>query len=298
LDLIVLQPSLDEFAAEVGVTGPVTVLGAGTRGGRPTGDERVVSAPSGIVRVDAAEMVIECGAGTPVADVQAALAEVGQTVSLPPGGTVGGALAVGRSDITRLGHGAMRDVLLRTRYVSAAGHVITAGGATVKNVSGFDLCRLLVGSRGTLGFFGDLLLRTRPLAPDSRWFRTDADPFELLAEIYRPVSILWNGSTTWVRVDGDSDDLDAAAARHGLEPADGPPDLPSAYRWSLPPAALPSLSSRGAGEFVAEVGVGVVHHTEPQSDRVVDQATRTLHDRLRSEFDPAHRLNPGVDPLA
>lgn len=293
-----LQPSVDEFAAEVGVTGPVTIVGSGSRGGGPVGDEHVVSAPSGIERIDAAEMVIECGAGTAVVDVQAALAKVGQTVSLPRGGTVGGALAVGHSDITRLGHGAMRDVLLRTRYVSAAGHVVTAGGATVKNVSGFDLCRLLVGSRGTLGFFGDVLLRTRPLAPDSRWFRTNADPFQLLSAIYRPVSILWNGSTTWVRLDGDSDDLNTAAARNGLEPADGPPDLPSAYRWSLPPAALPSLRSRGAGEFVAEVGVGVVHHTEPQSDRLVDQATRTLHDRLRSEFDPVRRLNPGVDPLA
>jgi len=294
----VLQPSVDEFAAEVGVTGPVTIVGSGTRGGGPVGDEVVVSAPSGIERVDAAEMVVECGAGTAVAEVQAALADVGQTVSLPSGGTVGGALAVGHSDITRLGHGALRDVLLRTRYVSAAGHVVTAGGATVKNVSGFDLCRLLVGSRGTLGFFGDVLLRTRPLAPDSRWHQTDGDPFELLATVYRPVSILWNGSTTWIRIDGDPADLDAAARRHRLQRVAGPPELPTAHRWSVPPSTLPSIGRTGDGGFVAEVGVGVVHHTEPQPDRAVNAPIRTLHERLRHEFDPDARLNPGVDPLA
>ena len=116
-------------------------------------------APVGIVRIDAAEMVLECGAGTPMDDVHAALAEVGQTVSIPGGGTIGGALASGISDVTRLAHGPIRDVLLQTHFVAASGKVTKAGGPTVKNVSGFDLCRLLVGSRGTLGFFGDVIVR-------------------------------------------------------------------------------------------------------------------------------------------
>ena len=107
---------------------------------------------------------MSCGAGTPVAEVDAALAEHGQRVAIPPTGTVGGALAVGRSGIRRLGDGPIRDAVLQVRYVSAAGEIVKAGGPTVKNVSGFDLCRLLVGSRGTLGFLGDVILRTRPLA--------------------------------------------------------------------------------------------------------------------------------------
>lgn len=292
-----LSPSLDEFVAAVGASGPVTIVGTGSRGGRAHADERVVSAPAGIVRVDAAEMVIECGAGTSVADVHAALAEVGQTVVLPSTGTVGGALAVGQSDITRLGHGAMRDALLQTHYVSGAGRLVKAGGATVKNVSGFDLCRLLVGSRGTLGFFGDVLLRTRPLAPTTAWFRSDSDPFELLGALYRPVSILWNGATTWVRLDGDAGDIVTAVERHGLSEADGPPDLPTGHRWSMAPSALPSLRAATPGSFVAEVGVGVVHHTVAAPSRTVDEPIRLLHERLRAEFDPDHRLNPGVDPL-
>ena len=294
-----LDRSLDDFAAEVGSSGAVCIVGAGTRGGVATADARVVTAPIGIVRVDAAEMIVECGAGTPVDDVLAALAEVGQTVSIPRGGTIGGALAVGHSDITRLAHGPIRDVLLQTHYVSAAGHVVKAGGATVKNVSGFDLCRLLVGSRGTLGLLGDVILRTRPLPPATRWFRSDGDPFELLGELYRPTAILWDGVTTWTRLDGELGDLDAAASAASLTAVDGPPPLPTAHRWSLAPSRLPELRDEEPGSFIAEIGVGVVHHhRRSQARPTVEAPTRRLHERLRAEFDPDGRLNPGVDPLA
>lgn len=290
-------PDLDEFAASVGAEGPVTIEGTATRGGA-VADTRVVTAPVGIVRVDAAEMVVECGAGTPMEELIDALAAVGQTVSIPPTGTVGGALAVGNSDVTRLGHGAMRDVLLQTRYVSASGRVTKAGGPTVKNVSGFDLCRLLVGAHGTLGFFGDVILRTRPLPRHSAWFTTDRDPFELLAALYRPVSILWDGSTTWVRLDGDPRDVADTAETHGLADADGPPDLPTAHRWSVPPASLRSALAGSTEPFVAEIGVGVVHHGEPAPSAPVAEPVRLLHRRIKEQFDSTGRLNPGVDPLA
>ncbi|WP_158412102.1 FAD-binding protein [Ilumatobacter nonamiensis] len=292
-----MDQSVDEFAAAVGTSGPVSVAGMATRGGAVEGI-RTVRAPAGIVRVDAAEMVVECGAATPVADVHRALAEVGQTVSMPPGGTVGGALAVGASDVTRLGHGPLRDVLLQTRFVGAGGAVTKAGGPTVKNVSGFDLCRLLVGSRGTLGFLGDVILRTRPLPPASGWCTSTRDPFELLATLYRPVSILWDGTTTWIRLDGDPGDLESTMASSGLEAADGPPNLSGRHRWSFPPAELVDLRDAEPGSFVAEIGVGVVHRREVAPDRRPDPAIRSLHDRIKNQFDPTARLNPGIDPLS
>ncbi len=285
---------LSELAAAVGTTGPVTITGLGTRGG-PVPGVRCVHPPSGIERVDAAEMVVVCGAGTPVAELADALAEVGQRVALPPGGTVGGALAVGRSHITRLGDGPARDAVLQLRYVSAHGRVVKAGGPTVKNVSGFDLCRLLVGSRGTLGFLGEVMLRTRPRPPVEQWFAGEADPFELLARLYRPASVLWDGDTTWVLLRGTARDVEAEAARHGLGPAT-PPDLPTGGRWSLAPRELVTLP--GTGRFVAEMGVGVVHHERPAPPRPVDPAVAALHTRLRDELDPDRRLNPGVEVLA
>jgi glycolate oxidase FAD binding subunit len=254
---------------------------------------RLVSAPAGIVSYAADEMTVCCGAGTPVDDLQAELAASGQFVALPKGGTVGGALAVGRSDVYRLGHGPVRDALLQARVVSAAGEVVKAGGPTVKNVSGYDLCRLLVGSLGTLAFIGEVILRTRPRPAIARWFAGVADPFALHARLFRPASVLWDGSTTWVCLEGHPRDVDEQAALTGLDEVSGPPELPTAGRSSLAPSALRSLE----GVFVAEVGVGVVHSATASPARAPDAVQRELHRRLKDAFDPRRRLNPGYDPL-
>ena len=118
--------TLEDFAAAVGSTGPVAIAGLGTRS-RPLSDVRVVNAPIGIEWIEPAEMTIRCGAGTPVDEVDAALAEHGQQVAVHSGGTVGGALAVGQSGIRRLAYGAMRDALLQANYVNAAGKLVKAG---------------------------------------------------------------------------------------------------------------------------------------------------------------------------
>ena len=170
---------------------------------------RVVGAPAGIDWIQPAEMTVCCGAGTMVAELDEALLAVGQCVAIPPTGTVGGALAVGHSGIRRLGYGPVRDTLLQARYVSAEGQVVKAGGPTVKNVSGFDLCRLLVGSRGTLGFLGEVILRTRPRARYEQWFSGPVDPEDALGRLHRPTAILWDGATTWVLLEGDERDVEA-----------------------------------------------------------------------------------------
>jgi glycolate oxidase FAD binding subunit len=286
---------LTAFAAEIGDDGPVAVVGGRTRwdvGGDLDRGAREVRAPGGIVEYEPAEMTVRCGAGTPVADLERALAEHGQSVALPPGAdgsTVGGALAVGRGDVRRLRLGPVRDVLLQARYVSAEGRVIKAGGPTVKNVSGFDLCRLLVGSLGTLGFLGEVILRCRPAPAVSRWFSGPAEPFDLVHRLHQPSSILWDGTTTWVLLEGHPADVDAQALVAGLSETEGPPVLPVGGRRSMRPSALRTLT----GTFVAEIGVGVVHTADASTLPELSPEVAELNRRVKRAFDPTGRLNPG-----
>ena len=290
-----LDASVAAFVEEVGETDPVTVSGLGTRGG-PVPGVRTLSAPVGIEWIQPAEMTISCGAGTSVAEVDAALAEHGQCLAIPDTGTIGGALAVGQSGLRRLGWGPVRDTVLQARYASASGDLVKVGGPTVKNVSGFDLCRLLVGSRGTLGFLAEVILRTRPLPTGERWFTSERDPWDLLGLLYRPTAVLWDGRGTWVLLDGHVDDVAQQARVGDLQEADGPPELPG-HRRSMPPSELSSLATHEVGTFVAEIGVGIVHHGRPAPTSPVDPAVAALHARIKSEFDPSGRLNPGVDVL-
>src|SRR4051812_7469403 len=104
-------------------------------------------------------MTVRVRVGTTVAELHEALRAHGQRSALPErGGTVGGAIAVGHNDLHVLGRGRVRDAVLQLRYVSADGRLITGGGTTVKNVSGFDLPRLMVGALGTLGVLAEAVL--------------------------------------------------------------------------------------------------------------------------------------------
>ncbi len=287
--------ALAAFAEEIGGAdaGPVTVVGHHTRwSGAVAG--RTLHAPAGIHAFAPEEMTVACGAGTGVDELASALAARGQFVALPPGGTVGGALAEGWSRIDRLGVGPVRDTLLQARIVLADGRIAVAGGPTVKNVTGYDLCRLLVGSKGTLAALGDVILRTRPLPAVTRWFAGPVDPAVVAATLFRPRAVLWDGATTWACLAGHPADVaEQAALVPGLVEADAPPRLPPGRRSFAPAEALRAAAGWVAGTFVVEVGVGVVHGGPTDAPSVVgDVHLAELHRRLRVRFDPNHRFAP------
>ena len=303
--LAVRDPVLADFAAEVGEEGPVAVRGGGTRwaaGGGPDPGTREVRAPSGIVAFTPEEMTVTVRAGTSVAELHEVLAAAGQRTALPerPGGTVGGALAVGESTVHRLGRGHLRDALLQVRYASADGRMVTGGGPTVKNVTGFDLCRVMVGALGTLGLLAEVILRTRPVPPAAGWWVGESDPFAVFDALYRPSALLWDGRRLWVHLEGHAVDVEhelATLAALGSFTAVGAgPDLPP-ERGALAPAALRELTEAATGGFVAEIGVGVVHSHRAVSRAKPAAEAVEIGRRLKAGFDPTARLNPGRDPI-
>ena len=297
--------AMDALALEVGPTGPVAAVGGGTRGdlgGALDAGTRTVGAPQGILALCPEELVVTVGAGTPTTELEAALAEVGQMVALPvaEGSTVGGTLAAGHSSLHALALGPARDALLQARAVDAWGRVVTAGGPTVKNVSGFDLCRLLVGSLGTLALLGEVTLRTRPRWRAGVWVAGVADPAGVLAAGAGPTALLWDGERVWAHLAGHTDDVAAAAARLAAlgcdAVVDGPPPLPP-HRGSVAPSTVGELPAGHGGGFVAELGVGTVHTQRAPEAPAMPRRLHELHCSVKARFDPDGRLAPGRSPL-
>jgi FAD/FMN-containing dehydrogenase len=257
-------------------------------------------------------MIVRVQAGTTIEELQGAVGEGGQVVAIeadePARATVGGVLAVGRSGVRRLGRGPARDAVLEVTAVNSRGQLIRAGAPLVKNVTGFDLCRLLVGSLGTLALLAEVVLRCRPRPESEEWWVGEPDdPFALQASLYQPLSVLWDGTRTWVGLSGhhaDVEDQHRSVLGPGFRPAEGPPNPPGPVRRSWPPAALRRLpaTAGASGDWLAEVGVGVVHCSPGAAARLGPSAPPSpelieLHRAVKERFDPAGRLNPGRSVL-
>lgn len=158
------------------------IVGRGTKRGlgRPIEADSVLdlSALTGIIRYEPDELIITARAGTPIAEIEAALDEKNQRLGFEPAdwsalygtparaSTIGGVLSADASGSARLRYGAARDHLLGFRAVNGSGALYNAGGRVVKNVTGFDVPKLLCGAMGTLGPLTEVTLRLVPRAPD------------------------------------------------------------------------------------------------------------------------------------
>ncbi|GAB3663166.1 FAD-binding oxidoreductase [Nocardioides korecus] len=133
----------------------------------------------------AGDLIVAAQAGCRLADLQERVAEGGQRLVLDetvPGASIGGVLAANTSGPRRTSVGSARDLLIGITLVRADGVVAKAGGRVVKNVAGYDLGKLLIGSAGTLGVIVDATFRLHPLAPTHRWVTVPVgSPAEALA---------------------------------------------------------------------------------------------------------------------
>lgn len=158
---------------------PLRIRGGGSKdfyGQALVGDILDTSALQGIVSYEPSELVVTVRAGTPLAELEAALDEQGQMLPFEPphfsqgqqtsaaGASCGGMVAAGLSGPARASVGGVRDYMLGVVFLNGRGELLTFGGQVMKNVAGYDVSRLMAGSMGTLGLITEVSLKVLPKA--------------------------------------------------------------------------------------------------------------------------------------
>jgi len=249
---------------------PLRLRGSGGKdfyGEALAGEVLELGAWRGIVDYEPSELVVTARSGTPLAELEGALAERDQFLAFEPpafgpGTTLGGVIAAGLSGPRRMYAGAARDFVLGTRLLTGSGERLRFGGQVMKNVAGFDVSRLLCGSLGILGIITEVSLKVLPRPRAEATLRLElpapaavaafnqwaAEPVPLSAAAW------WQGQA-WVRLSGAEPAVRAARAhiggdlieatraeewwagvRHCRHPLFSQPDI---WRVSVPATAQP-----------------------------------------------------------
>jgi glycolate oxidase FAD binding subunit len=210
-------------AAMKGASGPLRVMGGGTRPiGRPLpGEVLSVAGLNGISLYEPGALTLVAQAGTPVADLEAALAAENQRLAFEPMDhrallgtqgtpTIGGVVAANVSGPRRIAVGACRDFLLGVRFVDGAGQIVKNGGRVMKNVTGYDLVKLMCGAYGTLGVLTEVSLKVLPRAEtQASLVVRDLTPAQSVAAMsaafgspFEVTGAAQDGSDTVIRIEG------------------------------------------------------------------------------------------------
>jgi len=176
----VIEPTTEQEIAEAvrDATAPLSIRGGGTRGMAPSeGEAFSLARVSGISLYEPGALTLVAGAGTPMSEIDAALQSEGQMLPFEPMDhrvllgtsgepTIGGVVGANVSGPRRLRAGGCRDSLIGVRFVDGRGDVLKNGGRVMKNVTGYDLVKLLSGSYGTLGVLSEVSFKLLP-KPDA-----------------------------------------------------------------------------------------------------------------------------------
>lgn len=293
----------------------------------------------GVVDYRPDDLTIVVRAGMTLADLDQTLEAHGHTAVLPetaPNRTVGGVISAGVSGYRRLRYGPTRDRVIGVTFVSGYGEVVHAGGQLVKNVTGYDVPRLMTGSHGALGFVAEIYLKLWPEPETRSTIRVD-DIAAAWQTLYQPTAALENERGGFAYVSGSQasvsaqvDSLEGSASEGFVWP--DPVDEAVVVHINVPPRLVPDAVGRlrdvGAHRFVAQHGVGVVEvgwseveesvvaglraWAESSGGSLVIQRPGSLSEslsrwgrppetvdiqrRLKELFDPDRVCNPGVLP--
>ncbi|WP_281825838.1 FAD-binding protein [Jannaschia rubra] len=231
-----LRPKTEDQLAEIirGANRPLSVRGGGTRHQPGLGEPLTTEGLTGITLYEPGSLTLVARAGTPMTEIDETLAREGQRLPFEPMDhrallgttgtpTIGGAVAMNVSGPRRVQAGACRDSLIGVRFVDGAGTVVKNGGRVMKNVTGYDLVKLLAGSRGRLGVLSEVSFKVLPAAATQATLRLTglsipraveamaaglSSPFEVTAAAHDP-----QVRETWLRIEGMEGSVDYRAGR-------------------------------------------------------------------------------------
>jgi glycolate oxidase FAD binding subunit len=288
-----------------------------------------------LVSYEPAEMVAVVEAGMRVGDLRRVLADGGQEwpADAPDDATVGGVIASAASSARRLKVGPLRDTVLEAEVVTGDGRFVRSGARTVKNVTGYDVHKLVAGSLGTLGVIAQVALKVRPIPERRRTLRFHGDmatAAALVDAVPAAAGVVAMPDGVELRLEGWSAEVEeqARAAMSVAEPTDDVDDAP--FPWSRPwegasvvaeVAVTPSrLADVLEGErWGALVGVGIAWVGLDRADGPLETLRRRVREaggiapvirgrgglgddrvpapevqrRLKAAFDPNGVLAPG-----
>jgi glycolate oxidase FAD binding subunit len=190
-----LQRIVEQVRAAGATKTPLDIRGGNTKafyGGTPLGAPLDLTPLAGISSYEPSELVVTVRAGTPLAELEAALAEQGQCLPFEPprfasstgqGGTVGGMVAAGLAGPARAAVGGVRDYVLGAALLNGRAELLHFGGTVMKNVAGYDVSRALAGSMGVLGVICEVSLKVLPLPPASATVRLELDAATALRRV-------------------------------------------------------------------------------------------------------------------
>ena len=195
--MLPLQPLIDQVHAAAASGSPLRIRGGGSKdfyGGPLQGEVLDLRPFSGITSYEPSELVITARAGTPLGELEAALAEKGQCLPFEPphyqlgssiaaSATVGGMVASGLNGPARATAGSVRDFMLGVQILNGRAELLTFGGQVMKNVAGYDVSRLMAGSMGTLGVITEVSLKVLPVPPAEATLRFHLDEAMALRQL-------------------------------------------------------------------------------------------------------------------
>ncbi len=271
-----MTPESEEQLAEVlaGANGPLRVIGGGTRDvGRPvTGEVLSAAGLRGVELYEPGALTLVVRAGTPLAEVDAVLAAENQRLAFEPMDhrallgtegtpTIGGVVAANVSGPRRVQAGACRDFLLGVRFVDGAGRVLKSGGRVMKNVTGYDLVKLMAGSWGTLGVLSEVSFKVQAIPEaeatlmsrgrDARagvaaLSRALGSPHDVSGAAHAQAGVLDDDAVTVLRIEGMAESVRYRAGRLGGDGWDLLEGASSADLWRRIRDVAPFAGREGA----------------------------------------------------